>query len=388
MVERNLKLDSLKANLFKPFPRGTIMLICACVIALIAAKSFLSMHETDILYPGPGVTDVKMLSDYFPGLKDSSGDTPIYFLNGAEEGGTTLILGGTHADEPGGYLSAILILENAVVTKGRVIIIPWTNKSGFTNTLPGEASPQRFSIETTGGTRSFAYGSRYINPVHSWPDADVYVHYPSGQRLSGEETRNLNRTFPGRPNGNLAERICYGVTELIRKENVDLVIDLHEAMPEYPNNNVIVSHERAMTVAANAQLDLLLQGISISLSPSPPNFHGLTHREIGDHTDSLVILMEVPTISIGRLRGRTTVETITEAKDDFYVWGAQLGRLFVPFTEEGWALDVRVARHVTGILAVVEAHQQLYPQQAVVLDGVPGYREISTNMGQFLSPPS
>lgn len=363
------------------------MLFVALLVALLGARSFRAMHEADMLYPGPGVTDKKMLSTYFSGLKDSPGDTPVYFLEGAEEGGTTLILGGNHADEPGGYLSTVLLLENAAITKGRVIIIPWTNKSGFTNTLPGEASPQRFPVETMGGARWFTYGSRYVNPVHSWPDADVYVHYPSGQRLSGEETRNLNRTFPGRANGNLAERVCYGVTELIRKENVDLVIDLHEAMPEYPNNNVIVAHERAMSLAANAQLDLLLQGISISLSPSPPNFHGLTHREIGDHTDAIVVLMEAPTISIGRLRGKTTVETITDARDDFYVWGAQLGRLFVPFTDKGWPLDVRVARHVTGIMAILGAFGDLYPSRAIVVERVPDYQEISRDMGKFFHPP-
>lgn len=52
-------------------------------------------------------------------------------------------------------------------------------------------------------------GSRASNPVDQWPDPDVYVHAASGQQLSGSETRNINRAYPGRPDGNPTEQAAF-----------------------------------------------------------------------------------------------------------------------------------------------------------------------------------
>lgn len=367
--------------------RGILLLAFIVIITLVTIPNFLSMHEEELLFPGPGVVQTILLSDYFEGLKNTPGDTEIFILEGAEEGGTVLLLGGVHPDEPTAFLTTVLFLERTTISKGRIFIIPRTNKSGFTYNIPGEAAPQKFPIETSKGTRWFRFGARGVNPIHSWPDQEIYIHYPSGQRMSGDDTRNLNRSFPGRPNGTLAEKIAYGVSELIRQEEVDLTIDFHTAMPEYPNINVIVAHERAMEIAASAQLNLLLEGISIDLATSPKKFHGLTHRELGDFTDTFVILMEAPNIAFGRLRGRTTVDTIVKGQDDFYVWGARLGRLFIPFTEEGWPLNLRLARHITTTKRLIEAFNELYPDKALMIDDIPSYQELIDNAGIYFHPP-
>ncbi|HAZ20721.1 MAG TPA: succinylglutamate desuccinylase, partial [Clostridiales bacterium] len=60
-----------------------------------------------------------------------------------------------------------------------------------------------------------------------------YIHAGSGQQLSGSETRNLNRCYPGRPDGNLMEKTAYAIVQLIKNEGVDLTFDLHESSPEY-----------------------------------------------------------------------------------------------------------------------------------------------------------
>ena len=39
----------------------------------------------------------------------------------------------------------------------------------------------------------------------------IYVHASSGQRLSGSETRNINRSYPGRTDGTFTEKMSYGV---------------------------------------------------------------------------------------------------------------------------------------------------------------------------------
>ncbi|MCR4425253.1 MAG: succinylglutamate desuccinylase/aspartoacylase family protein [Firmicutes bacterium] len=358
-----------------------------CIIVLTVSGSFKAMWEPDLIIPGPGVTRQITLSEYFPALAGTPGDTEVYVLEGAGPGGTVLVLGGVHYNEPGASVAAAVLVESATMDKGRLFVIPFTCKSGFTHSDPGEGNPQRFSIETPGELRTFKYGARAVNPVHSWPDSEVYVHYPSGQRLSGEETQNVNRAFPGRPDGGLAERIAYGVTKLIEAEGVDLTVDLHEAMPEYPNINVIVAHQRALPLAATAQTRMMLNSIQIALSPSPVNFHGLSHRELGDHTETLAVLMEAPNLTFGRLRSETSERIMVEGTDPFYEWGAKLGRLFVPFDEKGWPLEVRVARHVTGVHQLANALTMRKPGRAVTIN-VPPYAEIvAKGVGAFLNPP-
>src|SRR5690625_4766707 len=97
---------------------ATIFLCLALICSFIAGKSYLEMHIEEPIVSGPGVTDEKMLSDYFPKLKGTNGDTKVYILEGEEPGGSMLVLGGTHPNEPSGYMSAITLIENATVKSG------------------------------------------------------------------------------------------------------------------------------------------------------------------------------------------------------------------------------------------------------------------------------
>ena len=83
-----------------------------------------------------------------------------------------------------------------------------------------------------------------------------------------------------------------GVTQLIEQEGIDITVDLHEASPEYPTINTIVAHQDALSLGSQALINMQLEGMSIGLEPSPENLHGLTHRELGDYTDTLALLME------------------------------------------------------------------------------------------------
>ena len=297
-----------------------------------------------------------------------------------------MILGGTHPNEPAGHLTAVAIVENAVAEKGRLFVIPRANASGFTASDPQEAGPQSFSIDTPSGKRWFRYGSRGTSPMDQWPDPDIYLHYPSGQTLSGNQTRNLNRAFPGRPDGNFTERVAFAITELVKREKVDLVIDLHEASPEYPVIHAIVAHERAMPLAVTVVMNLELRGIKIALEPSPTNLHGLTHRELGDHTQALAVLMETANPAQGRLRGRTTADLIVEGKDKMYVKARKAGRLFVDFDEGGHPLDrERVARHLAGIEEFLKAFQEANPAKPVEFRNFPIYEKIASGgLGPYL----
>ncbi|MBC8588995.1 succinylglutamate desuccinylase/aspartoacylase family protein [Tissierellaceae bacterium BX21] len=339
------------------------------------------------IYPGKGVSEIKMLSDYFEDIKGTPGDTEVYVLKGEKPGGSILVLGGTHPNEPSGFVSAILLIENAVPEQGTMFVVPRTNNSGFTHDDPQEGSPMRFTIDTPSGERWFRFGSRATNPIHQWPDPDIYVHKSSGQKLSGSETRNINRTYPGRADGSFTEKVSYAITEMIKQENIDITVDLHEASPEYPTINAIVAHEKAMPLASQALINMQIEGINISLEPSPTNLRGLTHRELGDHTDTLALLMETANPSQGRLRGKTDSDLVVNGKDKFYVRAAEHGRLYVPFDEKGHPLSERVARHITGVKEFYTVFGEQNPDKNIDIKGIPNYEDmINHGLGEYLQP--
>jgi len=366
------------------------LVVCAGLVALavIAGSSFLAHRVPEAIVSGPGVREIRMLSEWFPGLAGTPGDTEVYVLSGNEPGGKALILGGTHPNEPASHISAVLLIENAVVARGTLYVIPRANASGFTHNDPQEGAPLSFSFSLgDGSTRSFRYGSRATNPVHQWPDPDVYLHAASGQALSGNETRNLNRAYPGRPDGTLTERIAYGITSLIRAEGVDLSIDLHEASPEYPVVNAVVAHERAMALASNMVLGLEMRDISITLEPSPRNLRGLTHRELGDATETFAVLLESCNPSQGRLRGKTDEALVLTGKDSSYEKAFALGRLYVPYDETGHPLEVRVGRHLAAIDEFLFALGMESPGRDIEASGLPAYEDlVAGGIGAFLRP--
>lgn len=358
-------------------------LVAAGLATTFAGRAFLSMHRPDAILRGPGVTNISRLSQYLPNLKGSVGDSDIYFLEGKLPGGTVLVLGGTHPQETSGVITAILLIENARVAQGRLIVIPQANQSGFTYSEPLGGFPDRFRI----GSRVFRFGSRRANPIHRWPDPEVYVHYPSGERLSGDEVRNLNRAFPGKPTGTIMERVAFAIAELIRKEGVDMEVDLHEAYPEYPVINTIVAHEKAMEVATIAQLNLRMLGIKIGLMPSPKKLHGLSHRELGDYTQAQALLTETSNPIMGRLRGITDENLILEGRDVFYERAAKLGRLYVPFDKKGHPLKQRVGRQLAALLEFIRVFSEQDPNRAVQVEGLPTYSDLmKKGLEPFLKP--
>jgi hypothetical protein len=352
-----------------------MFLIIVLIADSIAGAHFLSMREDEIIHQGPGVSNVKMLSDYTDVLKDSVGDTEIYVFQGDESGGSMLVLGGTHPNEPASMLTAVTMIENLKVEAGTVYVIPRANKSAFTHNDATEGSPSFYKI----GDRTFRYGSRATNPVDQWPDPDIYIHASSGQQLSGSETRNLNRAYPGRPDGTLTERVAYGITEFIKTEDITMVIDLHEASPEYPVINAMVTHERAMPIASNATINMELNGVPIGLEQSPKNLHGLTHRELGDYTDTYALLMETANPAQGRLRGKTDEHLVVTGIDPTYVKAYEAGKLFVHFDDAGHPMESRVGRHLTGLMEYATALTELEPEHKIIMSNIPTYDDLMEN---------
>ena len=368
-------------------------LIFSALGLLLLATSGMSFyrhrHMEEPVVLSSGVTEVKKLSDYFDGIQGSINDCNVYILEGEEPGATMFVMGGTHPEEPAARLAAWIMAENAVMEAGRLIVVLSANRSASTVTRIGGAYPPDFSIETDWGERTFRMGDRWANPLDQWPDPEVYIHYPSGQYLAYVDIRNLNRVWPGRANGSLTERTTYAFMELIRQEEVDIFIDLHEAELQYPVISTIVAHDTGEELATFVSMMLSDMEFNMGMEYSPVNLHGLSHREVGDYSDAISLLFEAPEPFLDATRGRTTREQLLTGIDEFVVKAGEAGLLFEKIDETGWPMEKRVGRHTSAILMTMESWTELNPDRPLICTGVPRYDEvIAAGVGHWLRNPA
>lgn len=359
--------------------------IALCVIAFcMAVAGYLFWEHRNYKEPvvvSEYITEVKKLSDYSDVVKGTVNDSNVYIFDSGVEGGTFLIWGSTHPEEPAGVIAASLMVENLKVTQGKVIIIDRENNSASTNTRVGEAYPRFFNYETEWGTKTWRFGDRHANQLDSWPDPEVYIHYPSGQTLANVDIRNTNRNWPGKANGLLTERTNYAVMELIRQEGVDMTLDFHEAELEYTVENTIVVHEKGQAVAAMVSMDLTANtfDVPVGMEFSPTALHGLSHREVGDYSDAASYLVEVAEPMLDRIRGITDEELLMSGKDRFVMMAGDRGLLYAPIDENGWPIEKRVARHIAVATKIIEVNNTVNPDQVITIEGIPTYEEIMAN---------
>ncbi len=339
---------------------------------------------------GPGVTEILMLSDFLPDLRNTAADTPVFVLSGTEPGGSALIIGDTHANEPEGLLAAALVVENAVVKKGRLYVIPCFNRSASLNTRPGEGYPLYFSVETPWGKKKFRMGNRDASPLDQWPDPDVYIHYPEKQMLSYLDIRNTNRTWPGRRNGLPMEQVTFAAMELLRNHKVDLAIDLHGAETMFPVTNCIVAPEKSMRIATLAALTVkAVEGFESHVESSPEKFRGLSHREIGDYSDTLPFLLEAPIPFLDQPTGPKSEQLFLDGRDEFLLSLSRRKKLFVPYDESGWPLERRVGQHLSVSLEIIKQYSRRHPGRAIIVENVPGYSEVvEKGIGYYFQNPA
>jgi len=371
--------------------RKTAFCTAGLVILIGAAISFYNhRHFDEPVVAGPGVTEVKKLGDYFDGIKGTINDCNIFILEGTEPGATMMIMGGSHPEEPACRLAGWVFVENAVISKGRLIVVLTANRSGTTVTRPSGAYPQFYNIATEWGKRTFRMGDRWTNPLDQWPDPEVYIHYPSRQNLAYVDIRNLNRAWPGRPKGTLTEKTTFAFMELIRKEKVDVFIDMHEAELQYPVINTIVTHEKGRDLATLVSMMISdMEGFALGTEFSPVSLHGLSHREVGDHSDAISLLLEAPEPFLDATRGITGEKLLLEGKDEFVVKAGKYGLLYSPIDSTGWHIDTRVGRHTSTVLQTFESWNEENPDRQIVCSDVPRYAEVRKNgIGFYLKNPS
>jgi len=369
------------------------IVIGALGLLLLAASGvdfYRSRHLKEPVVLGPGITRVNTLGEYFAGVRGTVNDCNLYFLEGREPGATMMILAGTHAEEPAGRLATWIIAENAILEKGRLILVLSANRSATTVTRVSGAYPPDFTIPTAWGGQKFRMGDRWSNPLDQWPDPEVYIHYPSRQYLAYVDIRNLNRTWPGRPDGSLTERTTYAFMEVIRNEKVDVLIDLHEAELQYPVISTIVAHEKGRELATMVSMVISdTEGFNIGTEYSPKNLRGLSHREVGDYSQATSLLLEAPEPFLDATRGRTDRELLLTGRDEFVVKAGKHGLLFEKIDENGWPIDVRVGRHTSTLLSIFETWSADNADRPLVCTQLPRYAEvIARGSGHYLRDPA
>ncbi len=339
---------------------------------------------------GPGVTRVARLSDFGPGLSGTMADTWVYFLEGKEPGGKALLMSNTHANEPEGLLTGVIVIENAVVERGTLIVIPQFNHSASRNTRPGDGYPLYFGVETNWGRKKFRMGNRDASPLDQWPDPDVYIHYPDRQLLSYIDTRNTNRTWPGRPDGPLMEKVTFAAMEIMRRDKIDLAIDIHGAETMFPVTNCIVAPDKSNRIATMTALTVKAkEGFDSHVEPSPGGFRGLSHREIGDYSETLPFLLEAPIPFLDQPTGPKTEMFLLDGKDPFLLSLAKKQKLFVPYDESGWPLEKRVGQHCSVTLEILRQYSRRNPERSILVHGIPRYAEVVENgVGHYFHDPS
>ena len=369
-----------------------ICLVLALVLAAIAGVSFYDQrHYKETVVVSDALTEVRWLSDYVPMLKGTYGDTPIFIFDSGVEGGSVLYCGGTHPYEPATSLSAFILMENIQVEKGKVFVIPQCSYSATTLGVQGNAYPSYYTIETEWGEQKYKIGERNTNPLDQWPDNFTYINYPSGQSQAYNDLRNLNRCYPGRLDGTFTERVAYAIMEFIRTENIDMSIDCHEASIMYPVVGTYVAHDDAMDIAMMAAMDLSATSFDMKIEQSPKSLKGFTHREWGDYSDTLAILMETPEPFIDRIVCPITEDLMMTGKDLFLSYAGDKGLTYVKYTEENdysWPMNIRVGRHLSGAAKAVYYMNMFFPEKEVIATW-PSYEElVEKDCGAFLHDPA
>jgi len=178
--------------------------------------------------------------------------------------------------------------------------------------------------------------------------------------------------------------------ELIKKEKVEVFIDMHEAELQYPVINTIVTHEKGRDLATLVSMMISdMEGFALGTEFSPVSLHGLSHREVGDHSDAISLLLEAPEPFLDATRGITNEKLLLEGKDEFVVKAGKYGLLYSPIDSTGWHIDTRVGRHTSTVLQTFESWNEENPDKQIVCTNVPRYAEVRENgIGFYLKDPA
>ena len=198
------------------------------------------------------------------------GENTVAVLRGREEGPTVYIVAGVHGDEQAGWRAGNLVKE-ATVKAGTVYIVSPANQYGAQN----------------------------------------------DQRRT-KDGRDLNRSFPGSPDGWDAEQVAYAIFADIEDKNPDIVLDLHEAVPKEDDYEKLGSNYDALGNSLICQsldgigelvLEAILRSEAGELCASPLVLYGSPPAGSVNHT--VVDRLGIPAITVETLRSEPLSQRVS-----------------------------------------------------------------------------
>jgi len=148
-------------------------------------------------------------------------ETPVYIIKTDYKEPTIMVVAGTHGNEKAGIKAAEYLKDNLHIERGTLIIIPKAN------ILACEKNVRYFPPEI-----------------------------------------NLNRVYPGNPQGNSLEKLAYEIFSLMKAYDIGLLVDLHESIEFYRKNPknygqtvVIDSHDDYLFELSSSLVEEMNQGI-------------------------------------------------------------------------------------------------------------------------------
>ena len=184
-------------------------------------------------------------------------ENEVVVLKGQEEGPTIYIVAGVHGVEIAGWMAGNLV-KKAGIKAGTLHILAPANRWG------ANAEPR----------------SRYVT-----------------------EEQDLNRSFPGNPEGNMAERVADSIFQDIKRVNPVFVFDLHEAQGNYANTDFLGSSliYTSLDKMSDMYLDMLMATETGELCSERFNFYG--PGPIGSVNNTVTTQLDIPTITVETYRG-------------------------------------------------------------------------------------
>jgi hypothetical protein len=142
-------------------------------------------------------------------------------------------------------------------------------------------------------------------------------------------------------------------------------------------------------MCAMASMMLEAEQFPMKTEASPKTLRGLTHREIGDFTESFAVLMETPEPFIDKFVGPMTEDLMLTGRDEFEQTAATRGLLYTDYDiKTGSSLDYRVARHLGGAAEIIKQMGEFYPAKRLSV-AWPTYAEVMQHgVGFYLHDPA
>lgn len=197
-------------------------------------------------------------------LEGTELENEIAVLKGPAEGAKVFVIGGMHGLEIAGWIAANRLKEQANLTAGTLYILSPANKWGA----------QTYS--------------RYVTP----------------------QGGDLNRAFPGDPDGDAVERIAHAIYSEIMRIEPDIVLDLHEGSIMAGESkfasvgNSIIYHADVNSIS-DFLFEFLLENESGSLCSAP--FTLLTPAVDGGLNQVATDALGIPVLTVETFNGPQSV---------------------------------------------------------------------------------